>query len=626
MKVSLNGLVSVYSGDPQLSDEVYGDRATVARFGNLHTILVVDEVILVFDAGYGTIKMIKNDMVSHFAGQSQSSSYRARENRDGPKDEAGIASAWGLTLAPYGSLIFSDREKGALRMISTNGFVSTLKIPSELESSNLLHGICSAMDRRYYLADSDGVLWRFESLYETLEMKPVARLEGRQRHRFESICAGYFGDERSIFICNHYSNIIQRFNIDTEVLTDFLQVTTPRGICIPKSGVMVIAENRKDSVIIQTPHVIPYRSLCYNKSLLYGPNYDSIGFGILLSNDVSGDVIRNSIEGRYLLSPTQLIGLDSTFLPILHHFQPEDTLILPSPNSSISYHHHIIEVLGLSSSFHSALSSLHFDSKIWPLLSQIHFSPSLPDILLQFIYSCGQPLDLSFLPFFHRHVASAALLVAVKKLGFSSASVLQTFYETSKPCESDALTRQELYSWFDKHYAQSSEVHDYSKECDIPLSLKSPNKWVIDNEIRTALLHSITVTSTHVVWSHVCPDISALEAEHMWAVKVIGEEGCVLVHDWILATRWRYFRRALAAGMHESMSRTLELPSGLPPDFVAALMRFIYNPHVQSESDWSLECRDLISEHSKLLEMEDLDGVPWPGFDSLLALCSYKGS
>lgn len=80
------------------------------------------------------------------------------------------------------------------------------------------------------------------------------------------------------------------------------------------------------------------------------------------------------------------------------------------------------------------------------------------------------------------------------------------------------------------------------------------------------------------------------ESDCLLAIGITGYDQEVVVHDWIVWSRWKYLRLALGAGGVEASNRRLELPSYFPATLLIPLLQFIYTggtilTHPLSDSD-----------------------------------------
>lgn len=617
MEVPLEGEAILWAGDPTESSTALGHRLHQARFGNLHGILVYEDVVFVFDFYFGALHQIKDDISTVFAGKIT----YPREPKciDGPKDEASFNSVWGMTLTPNGSMLLVDKEADCVRMINPAGFVSTLTPKWITTSNSRLHGICAAPNGYYYLTatDSESIVVITPDLAH-IQMVPTDKPVPRERRLLvnaEGLKADVNGD---LYISDHKLNQILRFNTNTYAMSVACRARSPRDVSIAKPNLLVISENSFDSTIQEVPTAAHYLCNPYDKTLLLGENYDFVGFDVLLPSEVPRNL---PVARRFFVPTSTLLARDQTYeTASLHLAPPESLLLLPAPHGPLEYHSHILDLLGVPETLSSALSYLTFDRTSYPTLSSIDFAPSLPNIFLRFLYSCGTSCNLEHLSKFEQLVASAALSITLNEFGFSSQRLSQTFADAQEAVPLDK-EHTELLQWI----VASRTAHPLMFVAMNKLGLdESPTqkRWTIDHEIASAMHNNLLDASSRLIWSETRPLLASLESNHVWAIAISGQEGCVLAADWILFTRWRYFRRALASGLEEANSRVLELPSDLTPDLVLLLVRYLYTLRIEKAEEWTSDRREIISQLAALFEFSDFEGAPSPGFDALIALCT----
>lgn len=111
----------------------------------------------------------------------------------------------------------------------------------------------------------------------------------------------------------------------------------------------------------------------------------------------------------------------------------------------------------------------------------------------------------------------------------------------------------------------------------------------------------------------------ALEGSDDGSGKVLG----LHIHDWVLSTRWPYFKRMLASGFGESQSRCAFLPSGFPSSLLVPFMKFVYSGTIDTDSLLPGDCKYLI-ENGGEFGVIDIEGDAPPNFDALVRHCRTK--
>jgi hypothetical protein len=108
--------------------------------------------------------------------------------------------------------------------------------------------------------------------------------------------------------------------------------------------------------------------------------------------------------------------------------------------------------------------------------------------------------------------------------------------------------------------------------------------------------------------SSIGPNFS-LEIEGEYPTKV-------MVHDWVLYTRWPWFKELLESGMAESQTRSLSLPSEFPSTLLHSLMQFFYtngkNYNNPSDDQWIW-----LLANGAQFGLVTLNGGPVPGLEAL---------
>lgn len=108
-----------------------------------------------------------------------------------------------------------------------------------------------------------------------------------------------------------------------------------------------------------------------------------------------------------------------------------------------------------------------------------------------------------------------------------------------------------------------------------------------------------------------------------FTVSIIGNTGNrIKVHDWMMYSRWGFFRRMCDAGLAETKSRTLLMPSDFPPALLLELTKCIYCGVLpQSMEIFSVDACWYLLEHALEFDLVDLDREPRPLFKPLVTHC-----
>lgn len=104
-----------------------------------------------------------------------------------------------------------------------------------------------------------------------------------------------------------------------------------------------------------------------------------------------------------------------------------------------------------------------------------------------------------------------------------------------------------------------------------------------------------------------------------FTISIHGNPKVILVHDWILFSRWSYFRRLIGAGLEEVVSRELSLHSYFPPDALMDLLRYIYSGALPLHSELTTQKARFFLENGAEFDLLESDhGEPVSPFRPLM--------
>lgn len=129
--------------------------------------------------------------------------------------------------------------------------------------------------------------------------------------------------------------------------------------------------------------------------------------------------------------------------------------------------------------------------------------------------------------------------------------------------------------------------------------------------------NSSTLLSTNLAISD---QIQAFPAPN-FHIFVEGHSSSLHVHDWVLYARWGYFRRMMDAGLSESNSRRMTLPSGFAKNILLDLIKFIYTGSLPHTSAFTPSNSLYILEHAEEYDLVDPERLPRENFAPLIIFC-----
>lgn len=102
----------------------------------------------------------------------------------------------------------------------------------------------------------------------------------------------------------------------------------------------------------------------------------------------------------------------------------------------------------------------------------------------------------------------------------------------------------------------------------------------------------------------------------------------MMVHEWVLAARWKYFSCLLDSGLSEIASKTVELPSDMPVSAVKLLIQYLYTGKVRSSalsSTQEVEAAEYLISNGRMFRISEWTNdeaeKPLPGFSNLVSFC-----
>jgi len=642
LEIDENLRSSIYAGDPTVFQSKLGHRLTEARFFNLHTIHAMADRLILYDYGSCKVLQIVGDEVVSIAGSG------ARGVADGPVAEATFDYIWGISTTRNGQILLVDRDNHCIRIISPDGMVSTLGrnvVGADVDggahncSFSSPFGICVTPDESIYVSCMSATLRRISP--DLQHVSTVLSSTG-SRGRTEGICASSDG---SVLLCEYENGKIRIFNPFTQELSKSeLMATSPRGVAIPTKSAVFVSKNVDDdstSYFSELPfdfqNVAPYFPKVLNMKLFGGRDLDFVGFETLLGS-----------------TPT---------------FAPSDVLFMPYGLPPLNYHSHVLSLIPLKIPVQEAFNGL-FDTWKQETLTMVE---RLPSLLLYHLYSCGEQLDTSGIPEQDLPTLYALLILLLVRMGLTSTFLHQELYNsiskqttahltqlltllTSLPhidtptveaiCRRLALPN----SQFDQHehhldplLFSNAALHQVITSRiktglpPLPTSLNSigasqtqhtdseplPSSSVpLLPDIRQALQSALSTLSDQLRWellllkSNMPTCTARLEDEHLWLIGIQDYPKAVPVLDWVLYSRWPYFRRMIQSGLVESDTRLLQLPPDFPVSFLLPFLRYLYNSDLDT-TRIDHDDLDLINANAGEYELQNLQGDSLPGFRAL---------
>jgi len=111
---------------------------------------------------------------------------------------------------------------------------------------------------------------------------------------------------------------------------------------------------------------------------------------------------------------------------------------------------------------------------------------------------------------------------------------------------------------------------------------------------------------------------------HAFSLGVVGEDGkrkWIVAHDWVLYCRWSYFRRMIAAGLEEAVSRCVSLPSDFSESLLLAIINILYTDACDITSISGEDCQYAL-DNAEEFGFRTFNGSPAsPGFATFLSSC-----
>lgn len=93
------------------------------------------------------------------------------------------------------------------------------------------------------------------------------------------------------------------------------------------------------------------------------------------------------------------------------------------------------------------------------------------------------------------------------------------------------------------------------------------------------------------------------------------------VHDWVLYSRWGFFRRMIDSGLAEAHTRRLVLPNGFPKSVLLDLIKFIYSGSLPHTTSLTSTNSLYLLEHAEEFDLVDSTNLPREHFAPLITFC-----
>lgn len=97
----------------------------------------------------------------------------------------------------------------------------------------------------------------------------------------------------------------------------------------------------------------------------------------------------------------------------------------------------------------------------------------------------------------------------------------------------------------------------------------------------------------------------------------------VSVHEWLLYARWPYIAFMMSSGMHESVTKSLQL-GDMPKGVLRAILESVYG--LSQLTSLSPEDTSYLIENAMQFHLENFEGDPAPAFATLLRKCHLEAS
>lgn len=108
-----------------------------------------------------------------------------------------------------------------------------------------------------------------------------------------------------------------------------------------------------------------------------------------------------------------------------------------------------------------------------------------------------------------------------------------------------------------------------------------------------------------------------LEPNFAFAIRGSTSDTLLHIHDWVVFSRWSYFRRMMESGMQESQSRLAELPAELSPELVLAIVQSAYGSAIDFTTLSDDDCLFAV-EHGIELGLVNAERDPMIEFEALV--------
>jgi hypothetical protein len=113
-----------------------------------------------------------------------------------------------------------------------------------------------------------------------------------------------------------------------------------------------------------------------------------------------------------------------------------------------------------------------------------------------------------------------------------------------------------------------------------------------------------------------------------FAMMPAGSRQKIPVHDWMLYTRWPFFKRMIDSGLEEASTSQAELPADFPPDLIPILLQYLYCGDLDDyhQKELTPSIRSFIIDNGAEYELADMEGMEHKSFARLFSLARFPSS
>jgi hypothetical protein len=287
-------------------------------------------------------------------------------------------------------------------------------------------------------------------------------------------------------------------------------------------------------------------------------------------HDVSADALRSSMRWKLKQLASQLKWVDPFVPGSIPSASPRNSLNSPSPRSSAA-----------SPSPRSAASS---------------FSPGSPASILAASAS-SPPTGLS--PLSSSQGGPSLSASHTKELSLSSAGASWASSKSPPTVRSptaESLLQVQHHHHSSSNFASSSASSSYHHSTSSSPSIRAPPVMRSNSDLD----------------AHLAPNFT---------IHIAGNPQHIRVHDWVLFSRWRYFRRLILSGLEESRTKSLVLHADFPPGLLLHLLTFIYSGSLPTASEFSFETSLYLLEHAPEFDFVNSEREALSIFKPLISYC-----